>query len=684
MFKDFIQPIMQYLHAHPQIGIVVAFVIAFAESLPLIGTIIPGSVTMTALGALIGTAILPGFSTLAWAAAGAFTGDCLGFWIGYYFKDSIQKTWPLKNNPKWLIMGEAFFAKHGGKSIIIGRFVGPVRSAIPLIAGILKMQPMRFYMAAVPSAIAWAIVYMLPGILLGAISMELPPAKTTEFMLAGVGIIVFIWFIFWLIQYFFRNLAMFINRKVDQLWDWLNKHHPSEYVIRLIRNRRNPSDHHQLTLFLLALLTLNIFIGLLLYIVIKGPYNLMDYGVFHLAQSLRTPIIDNIMVFISNCGDTKTMALAGLLIAFGLSLARQWRPAIQLAIFTIITAIAVLVFKYVSYSPRPSGFVIVKATSSFPSGHTAMSFFVASYTSFLINQYIKKRWHAIAYTIAGVFITLVAVSRLYLGAHWFLDITGSLLLGTTMLCAGIISYRRLLPSSKNNPLKQKHLWIILGVSLALCWSISNILNFYKKLKATQPIYPVISLNMQQWWKNPIKYLPTYRLNRLGRPIQPFNVQWAAPIEQIEKTLTAQGWTIFQSSFNLQSTLRKFVKKNPEYHMPLLPFLYQDQPPALVIIKHLDGKTSILELRLWKTKVDFTDSNLPVWIGALNFHRSANNLLSAYSRQYQISFRDGNAIQQLQPLISNFESQVITIPTQKQPKKIKSLNWNGQVLILRSK
>ena len=57
--EHYIQPIMEYLRHHPYLGLAVTFIIAFVESLPLLGTLFPGSVTMTAIGVLIGSTVLP-------------------------------------------------------------------------------------------------------------------------------------------------------------------------------------------------------------------------------------------------------------------------------------------------------------------------------------------------------------------------------------------------------------------------------------------------------------------------------------------------------------------------------------------------------------------------------------------------------------------------------------------------
>lgn len=267
--NGYLKLMIEYLHLHPHMGILFTFIIAFLESLPLVGTLVPGSVTMTAIGTLLGTGVLPLGMTLAWAMFGAFLGDCVGFWIGRRYQDRLLKIWPFNKHPKWITISENFFKKHGGKSVIIGRFAGPVRSTIPLAAGLLQLSWPRFMLAAAPSAILWAILYMVPGILLGALSMELPPSKMTAFILTGLGVIIGIWIILWIIQKSFKHLGRYLNIFIDRCWKWLKQHHSSQFFIRLITNHQHPGDHFQLTLVLLALISFIFFLILFINVFFK-------------------------------------------------------------------------------------------------------------------------------------------------------------------------------------------------------------------------------------------------------------------------------------------------------------------------------------------------------------------------------------------------------------------------------
>lgn len=107
--EHYLANITHYITNHPQIGLICALLIAFAESLPIVGTIIPGSVTMTAIGILIGQNALPLVNTLLLAVVGALVGDIIGYWLGKHYQNRIHKVWPFKRYPKMLGMGRDFF-----------------------------------------------------------------------------------------------------------------------------------------------------------------------------------------------------------------------------------------------------------------------------------------------------------------------------------------------------------------------------------------------------------------------------------------------------------------------------------------------------------------------------------------------------------------------------------------------
>lgn len=659
-------------------GIIFAFIIAFAESLPLIGTIIPGSVTMTVIGILVGRGMIPGFSTLVWATIGALAGDTIGFALGKYYNERLRTIWPFRKHPKWLTMGEAFFKKHGGKSILIGRFIGPARSSVPLIAGLLKMRWGRFFIAAVPSAISWAIVYMLPGALIGAISLELPKGMTTKFILIGLVVIVFLWLLFWAIQRFFVFLVNFCNKLINTIWDWLSHHHGSKFLIRLITNHKDPKDHQQLTMVILAALSLLLFIATMLNVIYDGPFTYLNHPLFYFLQSIHTPHANAVFVGITMFGDSPDIFAFGLLVTLGLMWKKQWRAACYFLALMIVVGLSVHFLKGIIASPRPSGLAYAIKTASFPSGHMALSLTIFGFVAFLTAKQISREWHWIPYTVAALFITLIGFSRLYLGAHWLTDILGSIFLGFTILLLVITSYRRYPPK----PFASAYWHIFLMLALLIPWAIYTGLRYDTMIKRYHYIFPTQNIDVNTWWSNPTKYLPHYRKNRFGNPTQPFNVQWAGTLKNIKQNLTQHSWIVIYNKTDMKAALGRFASKKPERHLPLFPQLYRHKSAVLFLIKHLPKKQTIIELRLWASGTTFTNSTVPLWIGTINYHVAPQRLLTL-KKPHEITLAASGGIDELQKDLANYQWKKITVTLERQPKHVMLLNWDGSIIIIRA-
>lgn len=156
------------LTAHPEwVGAAIA-AIAFVESFALIGILVPG-VAMLAIAAFVaGSGTLDLGPALACAFVGAVLGDGVSFLLGRRLGPGLQRHPRLTGYRHWLARGEGFFDRHGPASVALGRFVGPIRPVIPLVAGMVGMPGRLFLVVNLLSALAWAPAYVLPGFLVGA------------------------------------------------------------------------------------------------------------------------------------------------------------------------------------------------------------------------------------------------------------------------------------------------------------------------------------------------------------------------------------------------------------------------------------------------------------------------------------------------------------------------------------
>ena len=124
-----------WIIANPTWAGVAVFTLSMCESLAVIGLFIPGVIVMSIIGGLVSAGILSIIPTLLWAIGGAIAGDGISYFLGWHFKHHLPYYWPFSRFPQWLARGKEFFIHHGSKSIVIGRFVGPVRPFIPVVAG---------------------------------------------------------------------------------------------------------------------------------------------------------------------------------------------------------------------------------------------------------------------------------------------------------------------------------------------------------------------------------------------------------------------------------------------------------------------------------------------------------------------------------------------------------------------
>jgi membrane protein DedA with SNARE-associated domain len=157
------QEIVAFVALHRAWAPPIVFALAFGESLAFISLLVPAWAALVGIGVLINSGALSFWPVWIAAALGAAIGDWLSYWIGRKLEYRVQNIWPLSRNPSLIPMGEAFVKKWGVLGIFIGRFFGPLRASVPLVAGIFEMPYWRFQLANFSSAFVWAAVLLTLG-----------------------------------------------------------------------------------------------------------------------------------------------------------------------------------------------------------------------------------------------------------------------------------------------------------------------------------------------------------------------------------------------------------------------------------------------------------------------------------------------------------------------------------------
>jgi len=142
------------------------FLVSIGECVFLLGLFVPSTPVLLLTGSLMALGKLPFWPIYLIAVLGAVIGDTISYWFGRLLEHRIKEIWPFRNYKDQIVKGEAFFQRHGGKSIFIGRFIPGVKAVVPGVAGMLGMHWPRFFIINVVSAFAWAAAHILPGLLL--------------------------------------------------------------------------------------------------------------------------------------------------------------------------------------------------------------------------------------------------------------------------------------------------------------------------------------------------------------------------------------------------------------------------------------------------------------------------------------------------------------------------------------
>jgi len=161
--QSFIDQSVCFIENHQAWAGVVVGLLAFGESLILIGILLPGTIVLMIVGGLVGAGIIEPLPVLLGAMVGAALGDTISYHLGLWLGRGVVHKWPLNRFRREIARARLFFRRYGFAAIFFGRFFGPLRATVPLVAGMMGMNRRRFQLANVLSAILWAPMVLSPG-----------------------------------------------------------------------------------------------------------------------------------------------------------------------------------------------------------------------------------------------------------------------------------------------------------------------------------------------------------------------------------------------------------------------------------------------------------------------------------------------------------------------------------------
>ncbi|MDI9818223.1 MULTISPECIES: VTT domain-containing protein [unclassified Legionella] len=614
-FSDYIQPLTSWLHAHPHWALLITFLISFSESLAIIGSIIPGSVTMTAIGILAGSGVMRIDLTLLAATLGAIAGDSASYMLGYIFRDRLVNIWPFSRYPNWLLYGKDYFSRHGGKSVLVGRFIGPLRSIIPVIAGMMGMSQWRFLIANVISAIGWAILYVFPGVLIGAASSELSPESATRLFLLILVLLAAVWLFSVILKWLFIRLNQLLRLGLHNFWHWSANHPFLARAFKLLTPATELNYYPTAGLVILFCLNTLLFFLLTGLVICKLWIHGINYPVFLFLQSLRTQPFDGFFIIVDQITSPSVILSLFFAVVFIVIYYRDWRSLAYWLGLGLSCTLLLTLSHWLIDSPRPSGLSEVKTANSFPV--MGLTYITALFTAFLlfINSCCNSFWKRLVKIIMTTWLLLAGLAPLYLGDYWLSDSLGAYLCGFSLCFIFWLFYRRHNPKVVCSPYGPLY---ILGL-LILSSGISGFLNYQHSLRAHQPYLAQYVLTDEVWWNQSEPLLPVYRTNRIGHPASIFNIQYVGSLAGIEQHLIDYGWKKLNDSF-FNSLLTRISGQTSASDLPLMAQLYLNRKPMLVMTYQPPDGNPVQILRIWRSNYHLKHFRQPIWLGSVHPHR----------------------------------------------------------------
>lgn len=644
LFANYIHPLTNWLQANPTWALFFTFIVALAESLAIVGSIIPGSVTMTAIGILAGSGILRIDLTLIASSLGAICGDSLSYLLGYFYSDRLTEMWPFKKYPSWLIYGKDFFERHGGKSVLIGRFVGPLRSIIPVIAGIMHMKQWRFLVANVISAIGWSLLYIMPGVFIGAAGHELSAESATRFFIVILLVLVAIWLIGLLLKWTLIKLHLFFKNNLHDFWCTF-KSKPILTKIYTLFTPNNESNHYTTAGgVLLTFFSIVISMSLILVTTKKDILNAVNLPVHLFLQSCHTSLLEMFFICCTQLTSTLTIGLIYASCCIWFLYNKKLHTLVYLSALIIGTSLLGFILNHFIDSPRPLGLSITMQGNSFPD----TNLLVASALYGFIFYYVNNKYLLLTNSLRSFMMIILALSgigSLYLGDYWLTDVLAAYFIGATACLITCMLYRTH-PLYDANKSQSAFVLVLLIFALMSATITSTFLNFKTLVYAHTQYQKIYTIEQDTWWNQNKPILPLYHLNRLGNPASLLNIEYLGNIDSLQSKLEAHGWEVHNESF-FKKLLMYFNNNENELKLPLFTQLYENKGPELVMAYKDTKNLTTLQLILWQSNYSLRGETYPLWIGTLYPIQK-----NAYNK---------NILSSITPVLDTFSLKQIALP-----------------------
>lgn len=531
---QFVTSITDYLSAHPTLAILILFLVAFGEAMLFIGLFVPSTPIMIAAGALVGLGKLSLFPVLIASALGAIAGDALSFWIGRRGKRHLTSVWPLATHPDLLVTGESFFARYGSLSIFLARFVPVVKAVLPTVAGMAGMAPLRFFVVNVLSALVWSAVHLFPAMLLGrglGVAATANP-KVIELFLGVLVLAIMGWITARLLaRRAVPKLADLSQRAAmrlaasDRTW--------RRWVARHLAQASSPSS-----ILAEAMLAVAAGAGLVILaamILLDPELARADAAISGWLRANQSDLATRIFLGFTMLADWRVLFPVAAVILGYVAVLRDWRLMAVLATAFASTLAFVPAMKLLIQRARPTPLYSGAEAFSFPSGHATHATVILGVAALLVASTLGRRLRGLVYGAVAALVLVIAVSRVYLGAHWPTDVIAGMLFGSVVLLAVAVLTRE-----ARQRMPRRGLSVVILLTLGSVFGV-HVARDYGTTATFYSASPPLTTISRTEWRAGYSAIPAARTLLNGEPGEPMLVQTDLPLPDLVTSLQTTGW-----------------------------------------------------------------------------------------------------------------------------------------------
>ena len=599
MGPQWLASIMDWIGNHPGVAGLVIAVVAFLEGFALVGILVPGIVILFGFGALIGLGVLELRSVWFWCSLGAIAGDGASFWIGRRYREHLPLVWPFSRYRDLIRQGIRFFRKHGLKSIIVGRFLGPVRPIMPVVAGMMNMPLNRYIPANIIAGVLWAPAYLLPGVVFGA-SIELAKAVALRLALLVFLLVGIVWLSSFLVNRIYTIAQPRASRLLGSIGRWSRRH---PVLGRPARGLVDPGHPESGTLLLFAAVLIAAAWGLVTLLITVGVTSeplTIDVLLQDTMAELRSPWADKLMASIAGFGAQVVLLPASAVVLIWLLVRRRTLAANHWAAAVIFGWMLALVIGYLFAAARPEA--EVNLGRQIPVMHIANAVVVYGFFAIIVSRELPGRRRVWPYGIATMLVLLTGTAHVYFAVYWFTDLLAGGFIGVLWISVLGLAYRR--RTRRSFWMAPVSALFFATVILATCWHTA----FHADRLAAKlrPELPWKHVQLASFWNG--QWHPS------GSVPVPLNLQYAGDPDLLEAALVADGW---QSMPEVTWEIPfQMLQPTPEMQtLPVLPAAYAGRAEDLTLYR------DDIALRLWPTRTRLFDGT-PIYVGSVSRYEIA--------------------------------------------------------------